>query len=119
MTDRLYIFTRRDLKPGYQIAQSCHAAALIGDHLVRGWDGYVICLTAKDDKELVTIFDWLSLLGHKPQEFREPDMNFQMTSFSVMVPDYDWHRLKHLPLALKKNTKFRGWLKGKLRSVYE
>jgi hypothetical protein len=117
MTERLYIFTRQDLRPGYQAVQSCHSVVFMNATNLN-WDGTMILLAARDEEELTDLLVRMDLLGRNPEPFYEPDVNFQLTSFSVMLPEYDWVKFSHLPLALSDNTTFRGWLRGKFRNRF-
>jgi hypothetical protein len=117
MTNRMYIFTRKDLKPGYQAVQACHSVVLMEPDYP-GWDGYMILLSVRNRDMLEFYFEQLKKLDYSPKAFYEPDMHFQMTSFSVMVHESDWFRLKSLDSALKQSTTLRGWLKSKFTSRY-
>lgn len=81
----MYIVVRRDLKPGAQIAQAIHAAQeFIFEHpeISRKWkqeSGTLVCLSVENEQEL---FSLLKRAQEKiiTSEFREPDLNNQLTA---------------------------------------
>lgn len=88
---KLYVVTRADISPGYQIAQSVHAAV---EATVRTPENVrkfpvVICLEAKDEEHL------LCLAPVNASIFYEPDLNDEATAFSLWC---DGSQFCELPL---------------------
>lgn len=114
--NRLYVFTRQDLPPGYQAVQSCHAVAQMGKRDLRGWDGHIILLSVRDLDALESKHE--TLFANRPKAFYEPDLDHEMTAFAVMLNEFMQAAFKNEDLALKMQTSLKGWLKGKLRRRY-
>lgn len=79
----LYIIARKDLKRSNPIAQAVHAA--VGFVLENDTDwrnGTLVCLGAKDEDQLLQLKE--SLDGRVCFEFREPDLENQLTAIAVL-----------------------------------
>ena len=83
---RLYCITRSDLSTGAKAAQACHAATqYLLDYPDTEWNnGYIICLEAKNEEELLTLKSKLEKENKKFACFHEPDMNDQLTGISAL-----------------------------------
>ena len=99
--------TRRDIDAGYQLVQSAHAVAQFAlDHRdeFQKWDNEsksIICLSTQDEESLKKISDQISALT-KVTEFREPDIDDQLTAICFYA-DYEIRKkLSSLPSALKE-----------------
>ncbi len=105
---KLYIIVRNDLSPGAQIAQSCHALREFCEKhksLDEQWfstSNYIVCLSAKSEQHLKDILDKCEQRGLPIAEFREPDMDNQITAISVGPDEQAKKLLSNLPLALSK-----------------
>jgi hypothetical protein len=79
---------RGDIPPGYQIAQSAHALADFAKFqpkLFNKWhysSGYIVALHADDEPALLTLSSEANLQKLNFVEFREPDLNYQVTSLA-------------------------------------
>jgi len=104
MTDRMYIVTRRDLSPGMQGVQSCHAVELLswGGHYGEDYDEYMIWVSVENEYELLKLHKHVSCLDLYPSLFKEPDLDGAATAFAVMVPEEFRHLFSHLPSSLGK-----------------
>lgn len=104
--DKLYLVTRGDLKPGAQLAQSCHAMAAIAARFpaqFASWhDGSnnLVALRVADENALQATIARLATLGCCYTEFREPDFDGQLTACAVIGANAK-RALSSLPLALK------------------
>lgn len=102
---KLYIVTRSDLKPGAQVAQSCHALRLFAEehaHVDRYWyakSNNLVCLAAKDESALQAIVARARAEGVAVSEFREPDFGDAVTAVAI-EPDGAW-LVANLPLCLR------------------
>ena len=104
--DKLYIVTRRDLKPGAQIAQSLHAFRefiehhhLIEDEWYRN-SNHIVILAAQDEVALYHLIDRLNLKNIKYSTFKEPDFNHSLTAIAISPGINSVDICKNLPLAL-------------------
>lgn len=98
-----------NLKGGMQLVQSCHAIADFAyDHpdIFRQWkqeSNSIITLATKDEQSLIDLFNRLKEVTSNVTQFREPDINDQMTALCVYgTPDIR-KMLSNLPLALKEH----------------
>lgn len=100
----MYIVTRRDIPPGYQGVQSCHAVAelMANQSRPKGWDDTMVWLSCADERELTDLYKKVDRQGLKPVRFLEPDIFHRMTAFAVFVPDDKYYMFSHLPLSLGK-----------------
>lgn len=104
--DRLYVVTRSDLKPGAQLAQSCHAVASFAvahPEAHRAWatgEANVVCLSAGDELELERLLEQAARAALPSAAFREPDLGGELTAIALAG---DAARLvSTLPLALRR-----------------
>jgi hypothetical protein len=104
VNDKLYVVTRRDLSPGYQLVQSCHAIREF-DRLHHGYQGVanLACLSATDENELKRLIVYLESNQIKYAIFREPDVDDQITAIAFEPGDKSYRLVSSLPLALKEN----------------
>lgn len=99
--------SRKDLTPGYQIAQSAHAVAdfAIKHPQVAGeWhreSNYIVCLSVKDESELCLMAEKLMSRNIPFVQFNEPDLDDQVTSIAAYGLDAG-KLFSNLPLALKE-----------------
>jgi hypothetical protein len=115
---RLYVIVRADIPTGYQMAQSCHAAAAIGADQPLQLSKFptIVILSAYNLKGLEVLHK-LTLREHAanddplPVPFYEPDLNDEMTAFAVFA---DGGLFRHLELAGGGKKPKRG-LFGRLR----
>lgn len=100
----MYILTRRDITPGYQGVQSCHAVAelMAKQSRPKGWDDTMVWLSCADEAELWNLYHMAHSHGLKPVNFLEPDLFHRMTAFAVFVPEEKYRLFSHLPLSLNK-----------------
>ena len=111
--NKLYVVTRRDLSPGYQIVQSCHAVESfarafpweVDFHLKVG--DTMVCLAARNESDLFELFVIMKATGASTIAFWEPDIN-EYTAFAVAPSDYHY-MLGHLPLAGSDLKRKRWW----------
>ncbi len=103
-TTRMYILTRRDISPGYQGVQSCHAVAelLAKQSRPKGWDDTMVWLSCADERELLTQYQMAERHKLNPVKFTEPDLFHRVTAFAVFVPEEKYSLFAHLPLSLNK-----------------
>ena len=83
---KLVTVTRKDLKLGYQLAQSIHSSNRFAYHypeLHRDWiekSEYVVSLSVKNEEQLKDLYNKLKWYGANVVAFHEPDIDNQMTS---------------------------------------
>ena len=103
----MYVVSRKDLAPGYQIAQSAHAIAdftIKHPQLAAEWhkeSNYIVCLSAKDESELCHLAYTLESRGIPFIQFIEPDLGNQTTSIAAYGEEAG-KLFSNLPLALKE-----------------
>lgn len=103
---KLYIVTRRDLAPGMQVAQSVHAAfefAKIHPLVTEAWmeQSNNICVLAVDDEtQLAALYIAAKFLHLDCVEFREPDLDDEMTAIAIEPNDVSQRLVRDLDLAL-------------------
>lgn len=108
--DKFYIVTRRDLSPGYQLAQSVHAAldfSLEYPELTKDWhsiSNYICLLAAKDESELAALSDRLKKKDLKFIVFTEPDLNNEITAIAIEPGKRTRRVTSSFPLALKSKV---------------
>jgi peptidyl-tRNA hydrolase len=100
--------TRKDLKPGAQIAQACHAAiAFCMEHseLQQLWyqiSNYIAILAASDESDLYKLIDRAERKGVRFSIFREPDLDNHITAIAIEPGDNGRRICSSFPLALKE-----------------
>ena len=96
---KLYILTRRDLKPSYQAVQAGHAVAewILRHQGQSEWDnGTLVYLGIDDEQELQR---WTEKLDCKDMQwtgFTEPDIGDQMTAIACLSDGKIFSNLKLL-----------------------
>lgn len=106
--DKLYLITRRDIPPGYQAVQSCHAIReFTKDHPERDLEwftnsNYLALLSVEDEIELMRLLVRAKDLGLKASAFREPDVGGAITAIAIEPHPKTAKLCEKLPLALKE-----------------
>lgn len=102
-TAKLFIVTRRDIAPGYQAAQSVHAAfefAKVFPEVTKEWmtiSNYICVLSVASETELKRVYKQAYFQMLDCIYFLEPDLNDQMTAIAIgpspeaerLVSEYD------------------------------
>ena len=107
MGDKLYLVTRRDIAPGYQAVQSCHAMRqFTADHpdVDVEWftkSNYLALLSVEDETELMRLLVAAADLGLRWSTFREPDVGGAITAIAIEPHPKASELCKSLPLALR------------------
>jgi len=110
MGDKLYLVTRRDIAPGYQAVQSCHAMRqFTAEHPDRDGEwftnsNYLALLSAADEVELMRLISQAKDAGLRWSAFREPDVGGQITAIAIEPHRKTATLCKDLPLALNEFT---------------
>lgn len=108
MGDKLYLITRRDIPPGYQAVQSCHAMRqFTAEHPDRDGEwftssNYLALLSAADEVELMRLISKAKDAGLRWSAFREPDAGGQITAIAIEPHPKTTKLCADLPLALKE-----------------
>lgn len=104
--DKLYLVTRRDLEPGYQAVQSCHATRqFMADHpdIDVEWftkSNYMCLLSTENETELMRLLVLAHDHGLRASAFREPDIGGAITAIALEPHPKSQELCKNLPLAL-------------------
>jgi peptidyl-tRNA hydrolase len=99
--------SRKDLTPGQQAVQSGHAAldyTFQHPELAKHWhksSNYLIYLSANTEEELSRLSEKLQCLGVEVTEFREPDLDNQLTAIAFLSEEKTRRVTSGLPLAFK------------------
>lgn len=100
--------TRKDLKPGYQVGQACHALqqfAMEHPDVNKEWferSNYIAVLSVRDEGELHGLIDKASKRGLRFSIFFEPDLKYEITAIAL-EPGKDAKKLcSSIGLALKE-----------------
>lgn len=99
--------TRKDLTPGYQAAQSTHAAInFIFEYPDRAgpWFKYsntLVELEAKDERHLEQLIEKCHKRGLKHTVFIEPDIGNQITAICIEPSEQTQKVVANLPLLFK------------------
>jgi hypothetical protein len=99
---KLFIILRRDLNPGLQAAQACHALQAMNDQhpdVIARWQGNIVLISCSGMLELSELVCALQRARVPLALFCEPDTGGEITA--VAVDGQAWRQLSHLPLALK------------------
>lgn len=105
--DKLFLITRRDLAPGYQAVQACHAlrqfAAEHREADVRWYtfSNYLALLSVEDLPALLDLTEKALAAGLRVSAFHEPDIDCAITAIAIEPHPIAKELCKHLPLALK------------------
>jgi hypothetical protein len=108
MGDKLFLVTRRDIAPGYQAVQSCHAMRqFTADHPERDGEwftssNYLALLSVADEVELMRLISLAKDHGLRWSAFREPDVGGQITAIAIEPHPKTAELCKDLPLALRE-----------------
>lgn len=106
MGDKVFLVTRRDIAPGYQAVQSCHAMRqFTADHpeLDQEWfkgSNYLALLSVENEVELMKLITKASDASLKWSAFREPDVGGAITAIALEPGAKDL--CKGLQLALRE-----------------
>jgi hypothetical protein len=104
--NRLYVITRSDLRPGAQLAQSCHAVAAFAlAHPVahRAWasgEANIVCLSVAGESDLRRLLELAGARSCPLAAFYEPDFGGELTSLALAGGAA--RLVSSLPLALKR-----------------
>lgn len=107
---KTYIIVRRDLRPGLQAAQACHAVTdliLENPDKAKQWrdeSNFLIVLSIANESELCELAIELARTDMDWCRFREPDLNNSLTALAVLPHDYSEKFFRNLPLALQEVT---------------
>jgi peptidyl-tRNA hydrolase len=102
---KLYVITRSDLRPGAQLAQSCHAVAafaLAHPEAHRAWAGgeaNIVCLSVAVEDELAALLEQARGRGLPTAPFYEPDLGGELTA--IALAGAGAALVASLPLALR------------------
>lgn len=108
MGDKLFLITRRDISPGYQAVQSCHAIRqFTADHpeIDAEWfksSNYLALLSVTNEIALMKLITQAADAGLRWSAFREPDIGGQITAIAIEPHPITVQLCKELPLALKE-----------------
>lgn len=108
--DKLYLITRRDISPGYQAVQSCHAMRqFTADHPDRDQEwfkasNYLALLSVANEIELMRLLVSAHDHGLLASPFREEDLNGEITAIAIEPHPKAAELCKGLPLAMKELT---------------
>lgn len=111
--EKLYVVTRQDIEPGYQVAQTVHSAVQFQhEHpeIAKDWHDnskYVICLSTKDENSLKELIKKADNKNIKYSVFLEPDIDNQMTSVAFEPTDATRRLTSSLP-KMFKNYELQG-----------
>lgn len=106
-TDKLYLVTRKDISPGYQAVQSCHALRQFTaehpeiDELWFKTSNYLCLLSVKNEEELYALVCKAKNNNIKVSVFREPDIDNQITAIALEPGEGTKELCKNLKLALR------------------
>lgn len=106
--EKLYIVTRRDLRPGLQAAQVAHAAFQFSyEHrpLAAQWQkesNFLIILSAENEQALKKLGEDAEALNLPVSWFTEPDIEDQLTAIAIAPSPATVELTSDLPLALRE-----------------
>lgn len=102
----MVIVTRKDLKPGAQLAQSLHAISqysLEHENKFKQWNNnYIISLSIENEQKLDNLLLNLEKKGVQVSSFYEPDLNNELTSICFLENDITRRLTSSLPLSFKE-----------------
>ncbi len=110
MGDKLYLVTRRDLAPGYQGVQSCHAIRQFSaDHPDQDLEWFKVSntlawLSVDNEIELMRLLINANDKGLKWSAFREPDVGGAITAIAIESHPDTVQLCKNLTPALRELT---------------
>jgi hypothetical protein len=105
--DKLYLITRKDLEPGYQAVQSCHALRqFTADHpeIDHEWykkSNYLALLSVENEIELMRLLIKAADNNIRWTAYREPDVDGKITAIAIEPGIKSVEICKNLPLALR------------------
>ena len=105
--DKLYIVVRKDLPPGLQLSQSCHAALHFmreNRDITEQWmliSDYIVILNIENEAELARLSEEATQRNIKFSSFREPDIDNQATAIALEPGIKSKKLVSNLKLALK------------------
>lgn len=105
---KLIVITRRDISPGYQAVQSCHAAIEFQhEHpeIAKEWNTnskYLVFLSVENEEALQRLLQKIQIRDIKYSTFFEPDIGNQLTAIAIEPTYESWKLTSNLPLALKE-----------------
>ncbi len=108
INEKLFIITREDLNPGYQLVQTTHAAIYFSvkyPETLLQWhtqSNYLACLSAKDENHLKTLISKCEANNLKFVVFTEPDVDNQITAIAIEPSMISIKLCSNLPKALKQ-----------------
>lgn len=103
---KLFIVVRSDLAPGLQLAQSGHALVAFQHSCSAEYEEWyrrsnnLVVLGVENEVRLAELAKSLTQKGVKVAQFREPDLDGELTAICVGSGGQRW--LGSLPLALKQ-----------------
>lgn len=106
--DKLYVVVRKDLKPGLQMAQSCHVVFSFSQehpNETKTWmieSNYIAVLNGSDEEDLLRLIERARLEGIKCSIFREPDIGDQITAVALEPGSKSKKLCSNYQLALKE-----------------
>lgn len=107
--DKLYVVVRRDLPPGPQAVQSCHAAIqYCMEHDAKEWfrvSNHLAVLSAANEDGLKKLILKARTYGIKFSTFQEPDLDDSITAVAFEPGNRGRKLCSGLPLALKEEAK--------------
>lgn len=104
--DKLYIVTRKDLSPGYQAVQSCHALRQFTEEhpeIDKAWfdkSNYLALLSVDNEQDLLNLIEQAENLNIKFSIFREPDIDNAITAITLAPCDASRRICSKIKLAL-------------------
>lgn len=105
--DKLYIVTRKDISPGYQAVQSCHALRLFTEEhpeVDKLWyenSNYIALLSVDDEQTLYHLVQKANIKGYKVSVYKEPDVNDAITA--IALEPASKNLVRKLQVALKNS----------------
>lgn len=102
------MIVRKDLKPGLQMAQSCHVVFNFSQehpNETRIWmneSNYIAVLNSADEADLLRLIDRARHEGVKCSVFREPDIGDQITAVALEPGSKSKKMCSNYKLALRE-----------------
>jgi hypothetical protein len=102
----MVVVTRKDLKPGAQLAQSLHALSqfsLENHQEFKQWNNnYIISLSIENEQKLGNLLFNLEKKGINVSCFHEPDLSNELTSICFLENETTRKLTSSLPLSFKE-----------------
>lgn len=105
--DKLYLITRKDISPGYQAVQACHAMRQFTEEhpeIDKAWfkaSNYLCLLSVNNEDELYSLVCKAKGLDIKVSVFREPDIDNEITAIAIAPGEKTKELCSKLKLALR------------------